>query len=244
MVTRPWLLAEQTWPSMPPRAVVMVPVGSTEQHGPHLPLDTDTTIAVAVTHRAAELLGRPGLLVAPAIGFGASGEHQSFPGTSSIGTEALTLLLIELVRSMRTWAAVVVFVNGHGGNLTALRRAVTQLRVEGHRVGWLPCATGNADLHAGLTETSLMLYLRPGSVRLDLAVAGNPTDAAGLLPLLRAGGVAAASPNAVLGDPAGAVPRRGAALLAEMATRVASGVLELIGPDEPPAQRASGTDDD
>src|SRR4051794_27413330 len=95
--------------------LVLVPVGSTEQHGPHLPLDTDTVIATAVAHGVAAEL--PGTWVAPPISYGSSGEHQSFPGTASIGTEALTHVLVELARSMRTWASRVVFVNAHGGNV-------------------------------------------------------------------------------------------------------------------------------
>ena len=86
---------------------ILIPIGSTEQHGPHLPLDTDTRIATAV---AREVTGRladaPELawMVAPAIAYGDSGEHQSFPGTISIGTDALSALLLEYGRSATCWA--------------------------------------------------------------------------------------------------------------------------------------------
>ncbi|EUA28531.1 creatinine amidohydrolase family protein [Mycobacterium intracellulare] len=119
-------------------ASVMIPLGSTEQHGPHLPLDTDTRIATAVARRARARLG-DGWLVAPAIAYGASGEHQSFAGTISLGTEALTLLLVEYGRSAGTWARRLVFVNGHGGNVAALGAAVARLRAEGRDAGWCPC---------------------------------------------------------------------------------------------------------
>ena len=154
-----------TWPSIAHQPLVLVPIGSIEQHGPHLPLDTDSVIAEAVALSAAELLGG-GEMVAPTISYAASGEHQSFPGTCSIGSEVLSQLLVELVRSMRTWAGRVVFVNAHGGNVESLTRAVVQLRDEGHDVGWVPCATELVDLHAGFTETSLMLHLRPAAVRM------------------------------------------------------------------------------
>jgi mycofactocin precursor peptide peptidase len=194
-------------------SLVLVPVGSVEQHGPHLPLDTDTVIATAVAAALAERLGG---VVAPPLFYGSSGEHQMFPGTCSIGTPALQTVFVELVRSIRTWADRVVFVNGHGGNLAALRPAVEQMRAEGHDVAWVACATEEVDLHAGHTETSLMLHLRPESVLLDRAEAGNTAPLREILPTLMSSGMAAVTPNGVLGDPAGASAEHGAAVLAEM----------------------------
>lgn len=231
-------------PALPSAALVLVPVGSVEQHGPHLPLETDTIIAAAVARTAADLLvpspGTSPVLLAPPVAYGASGEHQMFPGTSSIGTDALRILLVELTRSLRTWAERVCFVNGHGGNRDALVAAVGQLRDEGHRVDWFACATEEVDLHAGRTETSLLLHLRPDLVRRDLAVAGNTAPLAEILPTLMREGVAAVSPNGVLGDPAGASAEEGEAVLRMMARQVA----RAVRPDAPPAplveERAPG----
>jgi len=228
-VSRP--LSATTSPDVPADALVLVPVGSLEQHGPHLPLDTDAVIAEAVAHCVADRLGRREVLVAPPIVYAASGEHQMFPGTASIGSAALSHLLIELTRSMRTWARDVVFVNAHGGNSTALTRAVSRLAAEGHSVGWVPCVTEGADAHAGRTETSLMLHLRPADVRFDLAEAGNITPVAELLPALVAGGVGAVSANGVLGDPAGASPALGEHQLKLMADGVTALVRDGT-PDE------------
>lgn len=222
-------LASATSPGLPAGPTVLVPVGSTEQHGPHLPLDTDTMIAVGVAAGAAAALEERGrvAVVAPAIAYGSSGEHQDFAGTSSIGTGVLHDTIVELTRSMSTWAARIVFVNAHGGNLTALRGAVAQLVHEGHEVAWVPCATEEVDLHAGRTETSLMLHLAPGKVRLDRAEAGNTGTLEELLPLMMAGGVKAVSANGVLGDPAGASAEEGAVVLGSMVEDVVAFVARM-----------------
>jgi mycofactocin precursor peptide peptidase len=213
-------LASATSPGLPALPTVLVPVGSLEQHGPHLPLDTDTTIAVAVATAAATAIADRAVLVAPALTYGSSGEHQDFAGTCSIGTEVLGQVVVELTRSVRTWAGRVVFVNAHGGNGLALQRAVGQLVAEGHDVSWVPCATEEVDLHAGRTETSLMLHLRPSDVRLELAEAGNTGTIEELLPAMLAGGIKAVSANGVLGDPAGASAEEGARVLAAMTADV------------------------
>lgn len=206
-------LVDRPWSEIVPGGTVLVPVGSTEQHGPHLPLDVDTVIATAVADELAPLIGAS---VAPAVPIGASGEHQSFPGTISIGTDALTTVLVELGRSLTTWASRVVLVNGHGGNLDALTAAVTILRAEGRVVTWVPCQTPGADPHAGRTETSLMLHLAPERVRLRRAVPGNTRPITELLPRMRAGGVEAVSANGVLGDPTGASAEHGRHVLETM----------------------------
>jgi mycofactocin precursor peptide peptidase len=203
-------LADATSPETAGVGLVLVPVGSIEQHGPHLPLDTDTTIAIAVAEAVAREL--PGTWVAPAVSYGSSGEHQSFAGTASVGTDALTRLAVELTRSLRTWAPRVVFVNAHGGNVTALNAS--------DEIAWVPCATEEVDLHAGFTETSLMLHLRPQSVRLDRAEAGNTQPLREILPAMMAGGIAAVSPNGVLGDPAGASAAEGERVLGAMVADV------------------------
>lgn len=203
-------LADATSPETAGARLVLVPVGSIEQHGPHLPLDTDTVIAEAVARAVADQL--PGAWVAPAISYGSSGEHQSFAGTASIGTDALTHAVVELARSLRTWAWRVVFVNAHGGNVAALNAS--------DEVEWVPCATEDLDLHAGFTETSLMLHLRPESVRLDRAEVGNTQPLREILPAMVSGGVAAVSPNGVLGDPTGASADEGERVLKAMVADV------------------------
>jgi len=195
-------LAPTAWPDVPPDALVLLPIGSTEQHGPHLPLDTDSVIAHAVARQVSTAL--PGALVAPPLPYGASGEHAGFPGTVSIGREALRAVLVELVRSLSLWAARIVLVNGHGGNTATLGTAVRLLRAEGHDVAWTGCSAPGGDAHAGRTETSVMLHLAPERVRLEAAVTGDTRPLSVLLPELMAHGVRAVSPSGVLGDPTGA----------------------------------------
>jgi mycofactocin system creatininase family protein len=212
-------LDRMAWPSITESPLVLVPLGSTEQHGPHLPFTTDCSIASAVTAGAANAVSgdaaRP-VVVAPVIPYGASGEHQSFPGTVSIGHDALQVMATELVRSLATWAGRIVFVNGHGGNVSTLARVIPRMIAEDHDVAWAPCFSVGGDAHAGRTETSIMLHLAPELVDLGRISPGNTAPLGQLLPLLRKGGTRAVSPSGVLGDPTGASAAEGAELLAGM----------------------------
>ncbi len=212
-------LAGAVWPQLPGRPLLVVPLGSVEQHGHHLPLDTDTRVAGAVA-RAAGL----DAVLAPPLPYGASGEHEGFPGTVSLGTETLAAVLVEYGRSACRWAGRLLVVNGHGGNLDALRRAVPLLRAEGRDAAWFPCGVPGGDAHAGRTETSLLLHLAPEAVRTDRSVPGVTAPLGELLPRLRAEGVRAVSPTGVLGDPAGASAAEGARLLAGLAGGLAAAV--------------------
>ncbi|MEU6378999.1 mycofactocin biosynthesis peptidyl-dipeptidase MftE [Streptomyces sp. NPDC046909] len=208
-------LASLTWPEVARRTadgplLLAVPVGATEQHGPHLPLSTDTDIAVALAERLARR--RTGVVVSPPVAFGSSGEHQGFAGTLSIGQEAVELLLVELVRSASASFPRIVLVSAHGGNAGPVSRAVRRLRDEQRDVlAWSPRWGG--DAHAGRTETSVMLALSPDRVRLERAEAGNTTPVAQLMPALRDGGLKPVTANGVLGDPTGAAAEEGHALL-------------------------------
>ncbi len=209
-------LEGMTWSDLSRRidtgSVLLVPVGSTEQHGPHLPLSTDTDIAVALADGAAARDAR--LVVAPALAYGSSGEHQDFPGTVSIGSEVTELVLIELGRSAAVAFDTILVVSTHGGNAEPVTRAVARLGAEGRRVGaWSPRWRG--DLHAGRTETSLMLAIAPERVHLERAEAGDLRPIGTLLPILCEQGVRAVSANGVLGDPSGSTAAEGHRLLAE-----------------------------
>jgi mycofactocin system creatininase family protein len=219
-------LADQKWPDLAGRRpLVVLPLGSCEQHGPHLPLDTDHAVAEAVAGQAAALLADDsGLLVAPGQPYGASGEHEGFPGTVSIGHTALSLLIVEVGRSVLRWAGRLLVVNGHGGNMPSLAAAIATLRREGRNAAWWPCAPDGGDLHAGHAETSMMLRLRRTAVRPERAVAGPCEPIERLLDRLIAESVRGVSESGVLGDPSRASEQQGEELLFEMAVQLASDI--------------------
>ncbi|HUK67767.1 MAG TPA: mycofactocin biosynthesis peptidyl-dipeptidase MftE [Streptosporangiaceae bacterium] len=213
---RPPALADMRWPDADraPRRVLVVPVGSLEQHGPHLPQDTDTRIAVEVARRSCA--GRQSVALAPPFAIGASGEHAGFPGTLSIGSDALATCLIELGRHASSHWPAMLLVNGHGGNAAAIGAATARLRYEGRTCRVWHARLPGGDAHAGRVETSLILALAPEAVRMELAVAGERRPVDELMPMLRDRGVRAVSANGVLGDPSGASADEGERLLAQL----------------------------
>lgn len=174
-----------------PTTTLVIPVGSTEQHGHHLPTSVDATIVEALTLRAATLAAEQiPVLVAPTLPYGCSHHHLPFGGTMSLTTTTYVEVICDLVAGLAGQGfRSVVLMNGHGGNDAALRVAVDRLTNEircGAHVaatsyfhvastGWLPG-------HAGHFETSLMLALTPDLVHLDR----RPTDAEPVTPLGKA----------------------------------------------------------
>ena len=223
-------LWDRTWPDLTvvaPLPLLLLPVGSFEQHGPHLPLDTDTRIALAIADAVVSRV--PGTVVGPALSVTASGEHQGFPGTLSVCNEVTTRMIVELVRSA-DWANGVVLVNGHGGNVSAVTEAVMLLGLEGRRcLAWWPTRPSDAaadDFHAGWTETSVMLHLHPDLVRLDAAAPGASTTIAEL----RSRPVIDVAPTGVLGDPTGANAADGERILTDWVDDLVAEVADMAGP--------------
>jgi creatinine amidohydrolase len=196
------------------RPLLLLPLGAWEQHGPHLPLDTDTII---VTRVIADVLRHEDLqsvnvMTAPALSITASDEHQGFPGTLSTGTQALKDSVVAICRSA-SWAQGVCIVNGHGGNSDALAEIASALTYEKitHSIWSLPSYIGG-DMHAGHTETSLLLHIAPHEVRTNVIAPGAAQDA-GLVEAMRTSGVQAVSKNGIIGDASTATVSHGKAVL-------------------------------
>jgi creatinine amidohydrolase len=163
-----------------PDALVVLPVGSTEQHGPHLATGTDALIATTLAERAAAAATRPDtILIAPTLAYGASDHHLPFGGTLSLGVAAFQLVLRDLLASAATAGARRVFLlNGHGGNSAACATAAVEAAREHGLIAATALASelvdpaeleGPVSGHAGSFETSLVLALEPDRVRPGLA---------------------------------------------------------------------------
>ncbi len=232
----PARLDHHTTTNLPEGRLLLVPLGATEQHGPHLPLGTDTFLAdLLVAALPEDLAGS--VVIAPTIPYGSSGEHQGFPGTLSVGSEALRMLLVELGRSalpnplMQTPSNAfigVMFISAHGGNGRPVREAVAILTGEGRHVSfWEPRIKG-ADAHAGHTETSMLLHLAPNHVRPADWPSGNTAPLVELMPELMRGGVAAVSPNGILGDPSRATAEEGEEVFASLIRSLTDAVRKFV----------------
>ncbi len=172
------------------RAVLIQPVGSTEQHGPHLPLLVDSAIGSAVLAGALERLGEgvPAFALPP-LCYGKSNEHLAFPGTISLEAGTLLSVLMEVAGSLhRAGFRRLALLNSHGGNNPVVEIAARDIHVA-HPEMWIfplsiwgrgalaaPAGGGGPDLHAGDDETSLMLAIAPEDVRVEAAVTEHPPE--------------------------------------------------------------------
>jgi creatinine amidohydrolase len=209
--------------------IVLLALGSWEQHGAHLPFDTDTVIIESVVDAAIRSVDPENtqFSVVPTIGVTASDEHNGFAGTLSIGTNALSDAVVSIARSA-SWARGICIVNGHGGNSDALKLVHSALDYKNirHSIWSLPYYEG-ADMHAGHTETSLMLHLAPDTVRMDLAEVGAVGDSEMLIERMRAGGIKEVSSNGVVGDPTNATAAHGATMLSFYADHLTKLLLQI-----------------
>lgn len=216
--------------------VALLPIGSFEQHGPYLPLSTDTLIAMAITH----WIGlQHNTFQLPAIAYGCSHEHAKFSGTVSIGSTALAGMVIDILGSLQAQGTRgLVIVNAHGGNYV-LSNVVQEVNARGLiRVGLFPSreewteareaagivSTSHDDMHAGELETSILLAAHPGDVREGWRTADHSAPDRRHLPTL---GISAYTVTGVIGCPSLATAEKGQAVLDHLG-RAAGDLIGLL----------------
>lgn len=248
-------LAKQTWPEaaqlLGPRTVALLPVGSTEPHGPHLPLDTDVTIALAQARRASELLAEAGVrtVLLPPLAYGLTNYTDGFAGRITLKPGTLWALVEDIVESLEQQGVErVVLVNGHlePEHVAVLRNLAVDRPERGReraqvvladvtRRAWaatLGEEFQSGDCHAGRYESSLVLFADPAAVRESERAALAPL-AIDLMAKMKSGVrtfQAAGAEQAYCGDPAAASAAEGAQLVERLA-EVVVGVCQQTWPE-------------
>jgi creatinine amidohydrolase len=212
--------------------VAVLPVGSFEQHGAHLPLATDTVVASLV---AAHVARTYDLLLLPPITMSCSHEHEGmsgFPGTVSISASTLIAIIDDVRASLaRAGVAKLVLVNGHGGNYV-LANVTQQANVTDRRIALFPgrddwakarehagiATNGHDDMHGGELETSMLLHAHPELVGDSYITADHQ---AGQRPHLLVEGMAGYTTTGIIGSPSLATATKGAAVLESLVSSFA-----------------------
>lgn len=183
------LSAPQLTAELTAESIIVLPLGAIEQHGPHLPLNTDFVVADAVARAAVEKFGvETNAWLLPTLPFTKSNEHAWSPGTMWLSAQTMMAVIDDLGRSIASTAAKkVMFINGHGGNSALTAMMNRELRLKYGLQTFLahphmPADQGGSSaeselgmgVHGGVDETSVMLHLRPDLVDLSLAVRRVP----------------------------------------------------------------------
>jgi creatinine amidohydrolase len=229
-------------------AIVILPIGATEQHGPHLPVQVDTRLATEVAHRAARLMtSQHPTLVAPTIPYGMSEHHVSLNGTITLDYPTMAAVLGCACSSiLRAGFKRIFILNGHGGNTDGITTFITEFTVK-HRV---PLAGGTywnvaqaeiaailekqtAVLHACEAETSMMLAVTPELINAEelSQMRGELVPGLSAIPGVNAGvyrwrQLGSRSLNGVIGEAGAASVDKGRRLLDAISRAVASALLE------------------
>ena len=229
--------------------VIVLPAGSTEQHGAHLPCAVDTIIAAGVVgHALARLPASvPAYAMAP-VTYGKSDEHLHFPGTMTIDGATLLDTVTQIGESVyRAGFRKLLIVNAHGGQPQVMEMAARELRLRHGDYTVVPHFTWRVPhvanqylsdrerrlaMHAGHAETAIMMALAPDTVHMEHAVANYPPEFPSKT--LSADGRPAAAwtardfgPSGVIGDPLPATPEQGRAILDSLAESWAKAIEEL-----------------
>lgn len=231
--------------------VIVLPAGSIEQHGPHLPCAVDTLISAGVVgHALARLPDAVPAYALPPITYGKSEEHLHFPGTLTLSGQTLYATVLEIGESVyRSGFRKFLIVNGHGGQPQVLEMAARELRLRHgdfivipQHTWRLPHVAGRylseqerqLAMHAGHAETAIVMALAPDTVHMERAVANYPPVFPSTL-LSPDGRPACAwsardfGPSGVIGDPLPATREQGEAILDSLAASWAQAITELHG---------------
>jgi creatinine amidohydrolase len=215
--------------------VAVLPVGSFEQHGAHLPLATDTIVASAIARSVATTYD---LMLLPPVTISCSQEHDGWAGTVSIRSPTLAAIITDVAESLRrAGIEQMVVVNGHGGNYV-LANVAQELNTESRRMALYPgrddwelarkhaglTSSGHDDMHAGEIETSLLLHVCPEVVRAGFEAADHLSERPQLLVL----GMRGYTTSGVIGMPSQATATKGAAVL-ESLTESFGRTLSVLG---------------
>jgi creatinine amidohydrolase/Fe(II)-dependent formamide hydrolase-like protein len=245
------LLAELTWPEARDRFkevdLALLPVGSIEQHGPHLPLDTDAFDADYLARQVANACSDPKPIVLPLIPYGVSYHHDDFSGTVSILNDTLQRLVYDIgMNAARNGITKLVIINGHGGNTPALQFAAQMINRDAHIFTCVDSGESSDadissiietpnDVHAGEVETSTSLAIRPDLVQLNKARKFVPRFSSRYLNFTTKRSVewyartAKISKDGVLGDPTKATREKGERIWAVMIKNLVEFVEDLKG---------------
>ncbi len=246
------MLDEFTWPELRQFLdsgeldTVIIMIGSTEQHGPHLPVATDALVAETLGKELVRRLGKA--LLAPPIRVGCARHHMSFPGTISLEPETLGAIVKDYVMSLaRHGFKNIVIVPTHGGNFGPVVALAGKLREMAPGVNIVAytqfekfidvlistaaefgVSQGAAGGHADENETSMILAVRPDLVHMERAVAGYIGSTESIASTLFAQGMPALSPIGVLGDPRSATAEKGLVYLERLVDHLVDFVRSQI----------------
>jgi creatinine amidohydrolase len=242
------LMPEMSWTevehALKERPIALLPVGNTEAHGPHLPLATDTVIAIEMARRTAVKLKKRSLhaLIAPPVTFCVSELGADFPGTVSVPADTAVALVrdVSIALAKKFRAVALVNVNQEAANIEALKRAAEEARKAGAGVCFTDLAKKrwsdrlgaafNAGDHGGTFETSLMMACAADKVREKERISLPPMDPLG--PALKKGAktfAEAGGEDAYFGDPTAASAEEGETHLETLADILTLSIMEYLG---------------
>lgn len=228
------------------KALVILPVGAVEQHGPHMPVFTDTLIAEAfLTCAFEELPDDEQIWLLPALPYGKSTEHLGHPGTITLSAHTLMLVLLDIAKSLqRSGFRKLVLFNTHGGNTDLLNMMAREIRIEtglavfrldpgalGLGDTWITPIEKQVGIHAGDVETSLLLAIRRHWVHPELAPSELPNFPESRYLQFRSKAFAwitdDISATGIAGDARQATAEKGEAMLALGGRRIADALVEM-----------------